>query len=40
MFFETSANMDFTGYAGNNIRYTYSSKMEHVIDSLDIRTTF
>ena len=40
MFFETSANMDFNGYAGNNILDTYSSKIKHVLDSLDFGTTF
>ena len=34
MFFETPENIDFAGYADNNTRYTYSSKIEHVLTNL------
>ena len=34
MFFETSENINFDGYADDNTPYTYSSKIEHVLTNL------
>ena len=34
MFFETPKNIDFAGCADDNTRYTYSSKIEHVLTNL------
>ena len=34
MFFETQKNIDFAGYAEDNTPYTYSSKIEEVIENL------
>ena len=34
MFFETPENIDFARYADDNIPYTYSSKIEHVLTNL------
>ena len=38
MFFETPENIDFAGYADDNTPYTYSSKIEHVLSSLQACT--
>ena len=34
MFFETPANIDFAGYADDNVPYTYSSNITNVQDNL------
>ena len=34
IFFETTENTDFAGYADDNTPYTYSSKIEHVLTNL------
>ena len=34
MFFEMPANVDFARYADDNTSYTYSSKIENVLDNL------
>ena len=34
MFFKTSKNIDFAGYADNNTPYTYSSNIEEVLENL------
>ena len=34
MFFETPANIDFSGYADDNTPYTYSSNIKNVLDNL------
>ena len=35
VFFENPENIDFVGYADDNIPYTYSSKIEHVLTNLE-----
>ena len=34
MFFENPENIDFVGYADDNIPNTYSSKIEHMLTTL------
>ena len=34
MFFETTENIDFAGYADDDTPYTYSSKIDHVLTNL------
>ena len=34
MFFETPANIDFTGYADDNTPYTYSSNIKSLLENL------
>ena len=34
MFFETPANIDFAGYADDNVPYTYSSNIKNLLDNL------
>ena len=34
IFFETSENIDFTGYPDDNTPYTYFLKIEHVLTNL------
>ena len=36
MFFKISENINFSGYADNNIPYTYTSKIEHVLANLHV----